>query len=492
MIKLNYKQRGIEVTSIEKQVALRSLPAVGHLLEFPQTLSVFADYPLALVTRFLGEAVAELREMWDRDPAPGDDAWAQMVLPESIIQRAHRILNVYLSPHLRPVLNLTGTVIHTNLGRAPLSERALQAVHDVASQYSNLEYDLTPGKRGSRHDHVAKRLCALTGAEAALVVNNNAAAVLLALRSLAQGGEAVVSRGQLVEIGGSFRIPDIMVQAGVLLKEVGTTNKTHLRDYQQAIGENTRLILKVHTSNYRIVGFVHQPPLADLVELARQRQVPLFEDLGSGALFDFPDFGVGDEPTVSNSIRAGVDLVSFSGDKLLGGAQAGILLGKQDVVAKLRSHPWMRALRVDKMTLAALEATLVAYADSDMARKEVPVVRMITASYEEMTKQAAVLEKAIAADEVLAKVLDVEQVDAVSRIGGGALPLTELPTRCLRLQAKGLTAQQFSDQLRHVPQVPVITRIAHDAVLCDPRTLLPGQEGLMLDSLRQWAQELTV
>ncbi|RIV28586.1 L-seryl-tRNA(Sec) selenium transferase [Alicyclobacillaceae bacterium I2511] len=476
---------------IDKNASLRSLPAVGRLLENPQTLATFADFPLALVSQSLAEALTQLRNLWAQDPGPSELEWAQMTQFASILARAKRVLEAHLSSHLRPVLNLTGTVIHTNLGRAPLSFRALQAVHNVASQYSNLEYDLDVGTRGSRHDHVAKRLCALTGAQSALVVNNNAAAVLLALRALAQGGEAVVSRGQLVEIGGSFRIPDIMAQAGVILKEVGTSNKTHLRDYQQALGENTRLILKVHTSNYRIVGFVHQPALTDLVELARQRQIPLFEDLGSGALFDFPAAGVGDEPTVARSIKAGVDLLSFSGDKLLGGAQAGIILGRQDLVTKLRGHPWMRALRVDKMTLAALEATLTAYEDPELARREVPVVRMITASYQEMAEKVAGLAKAIATDEVLSSVLKIDQVDAVSRIGGGALPLTDLPTRCLQMRARDLTAKELFDQLRTVPPVPIIARIVHDAVVADPRTLLPGQEGMLLDSLRHWAQSKT-
>ncbi|MCL6594241.1 MAG: L-seryl-tRNA(Sec) selenium transferase, partial [Alicyclobacillus sp.] len=410
---------------------------------------------------------------------PSAEQWAQWTTVPALAERVRACVQRRLQPHLRPVLNLTGVVLHTNLGRAPLSERALAAVCAVGGQYSNLEFDVERGERGWRHSHVEARLCRLTGAEAALVVNNNAAAVWLTLSALASGGEAVVSRGQLVEIGGSFRIPELMQAAGVTLVEVGSTNKTRLADYERAITPQTRLLVRVHTSNYRIVGFTEQPALADLAALSQRCGVPLYEDLGSGALFDFARWGIGDEPTVQHSLQAGVDLISFSGDKLLGGAQAGVVAGRRELVQRLARHPLTRALRVDKLTLAALDATLAAY-EAGTARQELPVVWMLSQTYAEVAARCRQIADQLRNDPVIASTLTVEEADDVSPIGGGALPATALPTRVLRLTSRLAGEQQLAALLRTCSEPPVVGRVGQDAVLLDVRTLLPGQEHLLL------------
>ena len=363
-------------------------------------------------------------------------------------------------PSLRTVINGTGIILHTNLGRACLSKKAAQAAANTARQYSNLEYDIPNGQRGSRYVHVESQLCRLTGAESALVVNNNAAAVLLVLSALTQGGQVVVSRGELVEIGGSFRVPEIMEACGAQLKEVGATNKTHLSDYERAIGPETKALMKVHTSNYRIVGFTETPSLAALVELGHQNDLPVIEDLGSGCLTNLDQFGIHDEPSVQDSLKAGVDVVSFSGDKLLGGPQAGIILGKKKYIDILKKHPLTRAMRVDKMTLAALEATLRSY-ESDCL-EEIPVLDMLSASAETLQQKAKTLASLMAESGITATIVPVE-----GRVGGGSVPNQSLPSFAVALMGDVNTLEEKLRLGLH----SIIGRIHNDAYLLDVRTL---------------------
>jgi L-seryl-tRNA(Ser) seleniumtransferase len=369
-------------------------------------------------------------------------------------------------PRFRPVINATGVILHTNLGRALLSPAAVENVARLASHYSNLEYDLERGQRGDRYVAVVDLLRRLTGAEEALVVNNNAAAVLLALQAIAAGREVVVSRGELIEIGGSFRIPDIMRSSGALLHEVGTTNKTHLMDYRTAINERTALLLKVHTSNYRIVGFTETVPREAMVRLGNECQLPVMEDLGSGNLVDLTAYGLEQEPTVSEAIRAGVDVVTFSGDKLLGGPQAGILVGKKRYIEVLKRHPLNRALRIDKMTLAALEATLRHYLDPAAAAREIPTLQMITAPVQEVNRRARRLLRqlrgAIGGDWSVGVRADV------SEVGAGALPLTQIPTWVVSVHSARMSAMEIEQHFR-CQDPPVLGRIQQDTFLLDMR-----------------------
>jgi L-seryl-tRNA(Ser) seleniumtransferase len=484
---------------MDKQQLLRSLPAVGKLLHHPVIVDEFQEMPKALLTTALGAVLAELREDLNQrfdaartDGSPGLDEtqvwWEGEISVERIITRVRKWMAERFCANLRPVINLTGTIIHTNLGRAPLSERALLAVTAVAKGYSNLEFDIPAGERGSRHQHIERLLCELTGAEAAMAVNNNAAAVLLVLSTLAQGGDGIVSRGELVEIGGSFRIPDIMEQSGVRLVEVGTTNKTRIEDYLRALSEQTKVIVRVHTSNYRIVGFTEHPSLSALATAAKGHHVPLFEDLGSGALFDYQAHGVGDEPAVAASVAAGADVVSFSGDKLLGGAQAGLIVGRKVWLDQMKRHPLARVLRLDKLTLAALEATLLDHLDEDLARSNIPVVRMITESYQDVAKRAEQLLTKIARCKDLQDRLQVTLADDESTIGGGSFPGETLQTCVLKLRAKNTSAPRLAEQLRTWPVTPLVSRISHDEVVFDVRTLLPGEEAIVLKSLHEWAK----
>jgi L-seryl-tRNA(Ser) seleniumtransferase len=369
-------------------------------------------------------------------------------------------------PHFRRVINATGVILHTNLGRALLSQAAVENVALLASHYSNLEYDLERGQRGDRYVAVVGLLRRLTGAEEALVVNNNAAAVLLALQTLAAGREVIVSRGELIEIGGSFRIPDIMRSSGALLHEVGTTNKTHLTDYRTAINERTALLMKVHTSNYRIVGFAETVPREGLVRLGNESQLPVMEDLGSGNLVDLAAYGLEQEPTVSAVVRAGVDVVTFSGDKLLGGPQAGIIVGKKRYIEVLKHHPLNRALRIDKMTLAALEATLRHYIDPGAAVREIPTLQMITAPVQAVNRRARrllrQLKGAIGGDWSVSAQADV------SEVGAGALPLTKIPTRVISVRCARMSATAIEQSFRREDPA-VLGRIQQDTFLLDMR-----------------------
>ena len=416
---------------------LRDLPSVDELLRDERLAGEPRELVLPAARAVLEEARADIRE--GVDPGPIVDA----VLRE--LDRARR-------PSLRRVLNATGVLVHTNLGRAPLAEAALSRVAEVGAGYSNLEYDLERGERGSRQDHLAALLGRLTGAEAALVVNNNAAAVLLALAALAEGREVVVSRGELIEIGDGFRIPDVLARSGARLVEVGTTNRTRAADYERAIGPETAVLLRVHQSNFRVVGFSERPQLAELAEIARASELPLVDDLGSGALGR-----IGDEPTPAESLRAGAHLVCFSGDKLLGGPQAGVIVGRADLVERLRRHPLQRALRADKLTLAALEGTL-ALALDPATRDEVPVLRMLHEPVEAVRARA----------KRLADVVGGEVEDTVARVGGGALPLAELPSAACAVE------EELAEALR-LGEPPVVALVRDGRTLLDCRTLTDAE-----------------
>ena len=403
-------------------------------------------------------------------------------LPELMSEAYTNLLRTDLlarrTSSLKPVINATGIVIHTNLGRAPLAPEAVEAIEQVARGYSNLEYDLGAGQRGSRDAHVAELLCRLTGAEAALAVNNGAAAVLLALRALGASGEVIVSRGELIEIGGSFRMPDVIAQSGAKMIEVGTTNRTALRDYSSAVTAETRVLLMSHPSNYRIVGFTAAPEPKALAALARERGLVLVRDLGSGSLLKLEELAAA-EPTVAECLAAGADLVTFSGDKLLGGPQAGIVVGRADLIETLRKHPFARALRIDKLSLAALAATLKLYEPPNDPRERVPVLRMIAESQAAVGRRAARVAKTLGALEGVS----VSLADDVSYAGGGALPMSELATKVVRLEVEGRSAEQVAARLRAATP-PVIGRVFKDAVNLDLRTVLPDQTRALLGAVR--------
>ncbi len=399
---------------------------------------------------------------------------------DELASRAADILRQQLRPTIRPVINATGVIIHTNLGRALLSPAARAAMEQAARSYSNLEYDLKAGQRGSRYVHAEELLCRLTGAEAALVVNNNAGAVLLILSALARGREVIISRGQLVEIGGGFRIPDVMRQSGAILVEVGTTNRTHRRDYEAAITDQTAMLLRVHRSNFRLTGFVTEPTLAEMADLAHSQGLLVGDDLGSGTLLDTADYGLAHEPTIQESLAAGADIVSCSGDKLLGGPQAGIILGHADLIAQLRRFPLTRALRVDKTTLAGLQATLLHYVKSE-ATREVPVWRMIAIPLEALAIRAEAWARRLAAAGLRSKVRDGR-----SAVGGGSLPGETLPTRLLALLEP--SPERLASSLRHADP-PVIARVEDEQLVLDPRTVQPEEENELLEIVISAAQE---
>jgi L-seryl-tRNA(Ser) seleniumtransferase len=359
-------------------------------------------------------------------------------------------------------------VVHTNLGRSLLATEVVENLITIASRYSNLEYDLSIGKRGSRYSCVEDLICEISGAEAAMVVNNNAGAVLLCLETIARDKEVVVSRGELVEIGGSFRVPDVMAKSGGILREVGTTNRTHLRDYENAIAPNTGLLLKVHTSNYSVVGFTAEVSLPELVDLGAAHQLPVMEDLGSGTFIDFSKYGLLKEPTVQESVTAGADVITFSGDKLLGGPQSGIIVGKKEVIDRIKKNPITRALRIDKLTLAALESTLRLYRDEEKAMRIIPTLRTIMLPLEEIQKRAQQLADALKKSGDAR--LHIQLIERSSKTGGGALPLMELPSLCVGVQIKGISPNALEKTMRS-NDPPIIGRIEDDLFVMDPRTI---------------------
>jgi len=451
--------------SESKQALLRRLPGVDALLEVVYAKTLFPDIPKNIITK----AVRDVINRYRNEILAAPEQFNESALSEApLLAQVKEAVESAMRLNLDRLINATGVVVHTNLGRSMLSREALAHMQSVAGRYSNLEFDLAAGKRGSRYSLVEDLICEISGAESAMVVNNNAAAVLLSLDTVARHKEVIVSRGELVEIGGSFRIPDVMAKSGATLKEIGTTNRTHLSDYQKAISEDTGLLLKVHTSNFQIVGFTRAASLAELVELGERHHLPVMEDLGSGTFIDFSKYGLMKEPTVQESVAAGVDIVTFSGDKLLGGPQAGIIVGKTPIIDQIKQNPLTRALRIDKLTLAALESTLRAYRDESQAVKNIPTLQMLSASNQEIEEKAGKLKSMI--ETASGSRIRPEIVSASSRAGGGSLPLLELPSKCVAVRSKALTAESLGTRLRHY-KPPVIARIVDDQLLMDMRTV---------------------
>jgi len=455
-----------------RQGLLRLIPQVNELVESVDSSTAVQGIPRNVVTHAAREVVDDARDAILSGKGISEADLSLSSLGDRVAAEAARLMR----PSLRKVINATGVILHTNLGRSPLSAAALESVRDACVGYSNLEYRLADGQRGSRQDHVGELLRWLTGADAALVVNNNAAAVLLVLAALAKGREVVVSRGELVEIGDSFRLPDIMHQSGARLIEVGTTNRTRASDYSNAIGPDTALIMKIHQSNFRIVGYTEDVPLAELVELGRQHFVPVVEDMGSGSLLDLAPAGLTGEHTAAASIAAGTDLVTFSGDKLLGGPQSGIIVGSREYVEAVRKHPLARALRIDKMSVAALESTLRACLDPAAAFKELPALRMMAEPEDAVRARARRLKRAV--DSAGLAGFETEVVAEVSRAGGGSLPTAEIPTYCVRITHESLSADTIEERLRGA-EPPVLARVKDEALLLDLRTVADAEVRLL-------------
>ena len=491
--------------TVAKSELFRELPSVDELLRTPGIPVLVQRHGSGAVTDAIRSVLARLREEISSGLL---DATGMRFAVEGLNSAVEAQLRRSLRRSLRPVINATGVILHTNLGRAPLASDALEHIREVGAAYSNLEFDIEAGERGKRDVHVDRLFqnllagttdrvetvasATLPGGSPAesreavstIVVNNNAAAVLLALNTLADGGEVVVSRGELVEIGGSFRIPDVMAKSGATLREVGTTNRTRIADYEKAITDRTRVLLRVHRSNFEITGFVEQPSIDDLVSLAHEHHLPLMEDLGSGALVDLEQFGVRGEPNVLDSLRAGVDVVTYSGDKLLGGPQAGLLSGRPDLVARMRANSLFRALRVDKLTYAALESTLLAYVRRDYGA--IPALTMMALSKHDVGSRAqALVEILLAASQGKAR-LKFEIVDGESVIGGGAAPSSVLPTRLIALNCTDLGAHELASCLRN-SDPPVVARVEEGRVLLDLRTVFPEQDRLIADALQRIA-----
>ena len=462
----------------DRRQVLQHIPAVHEILEFPGVVRVLGEgkVPRWAVRRAIHAVLDRQRQEIGRGER--SEVAGPVELEQAILVEAPR----QARGNLRPLINATGVVLHTNLGRAPLAREALQAVQKVAGGYSNLELDLPGGKRGRRYAHVEDLLRELTGAEAALVVNNNAAAVFLALRALAHGREVVISRGELVEIGGSFRIPEILSESGAVLKEVGTTNRTHLRDYERAVSTATGLLLKVHPSNYHVVGFHKEVSLSEVVALGRRFSLPVMQDLGSGCLLDAGLLGVPGEPEVAEAVRTGADVVTFSGDKLLGGPQAGILVGRQEALRLIQDHPLLRALRVDKMTLSALEATLLLYQDLHLARERIPALAMLGADRSALARRAQRLANALR--KVLPSSFRVAVGPSSGMAGGGSLPERTIPGYAVFLTSSKYPAHEIASRLR-LGTMPVVVRIEKEEVLLDVRTILKQDLGLLISACRE-------
>lgn len=449
----------------------RQIPSVDRLLQHPNTQRLLGTYGRPLTVEAMRAVVEQIRKQI------ADGVVYEIAPADALVLQAGHYLAEKLAPTLRPVINATGVVIHTNLGRAPLSDAAIQAVQDVGMGYSTLEFDLESGKRGKRSVHAETLLTKLTGAQAAFVVNNNAAATMLTLSALAgQGQGVIVSRGQLVEIGGGYRMPDVMTQSGARLVEVGTTNRTHLRDYRNAIDDKTSILMRVHHSNYKIVGFTTEPSIHEIAETAYKHRLYFVDDLGSGCLFDTTEYGLAPEPTVQQSIDAGADLILFSGDKLLGGPQAGILLGKRSLIDLMKKHPLARAVRPDKLCLAALSATLRHYL-KDEALTKIPVWQMISASTLDIKNRAHAV-----ADELKAVGVGCYTQPGESTIGGGSIPGETLPTELLMLEAA--SAEQAAAKLRQC-KLPIITRIIDGEIAIDLRTVLHRQQQTLTDQIKE-------
>lgn len=464
-----------------KQRYFRLLPAVDRILQEKELKGIGGEIPRNLIVEAVQEVVTESRAMIKR-AVTKKELEALDLSPVSLAHQAREKVKEKTRANLQPVFNATGVLLHTNLGRAPLAAAAVEMLQETSSSFCNLEFSLQTGRRTSRYEHVEALLCRLTGAEAALVVNNNAGAVFLALNTLAPGREVVVSRGELVEIGGSFRLPEVMTASGALLVEVGTTNKSYLRDYQRAINERTALLLKVHSSNFKVLGFTAAVDSRSLVGLSEEYGLPVMEDLGSGVLVDLSRHNLPAEPRVQESVAAGVDLVTFSGDKLLGGPQSGLIVGKKKYLERIKSNQLTRALRVDKLTLAALESTLRLYLDEEKALREIPILRMLTVSHEILKARAEIL----AAE--LAKKLGPEWQIGISRerarVGGGSLPLAALPSYQVTLECAGVSSAELAQILRRARH-PVIARVRKKKILLDLRSLQEEDDGMLVKILTE-------
>lgn len=459
---------------------LRKLPAVDEILKETRTRQWLEQFPRVLVLEAV-RAALDKRRAAILGPGENKIVDEQIFALSGILDDAERVLKNLSEPSLKTVINATGVVVHTNLGRSILSQKAIDRIAEAAGSYSNLEYDIPAGERGKRHVHVEGILKRLTGVEAATAVNNNAAAVLLCLNALARGKEVIVSRGELVEIGGSFRVPDVMERSGAVLREVGATNKTHLKDYEKAINENTGMLLKVHTSNYKIVGFTKEVSAEELVTLGRKYNLPVMWDLGSGGFIDLASYGAPGEPTVQEAARSGVDVLTFSGDKLLGGPQAGMILGRKTFLDAIRSNPLARALRIDKLTLAALDATLAQYLDPEKAVREIPTVWMLTQPLSEIERKASLLSGGL--KKMGDRELTVSIQDDTSQSGGGALPMGNFPTKTVCIRHGRLSANTIESGLR-LNEPHIIARIKEGMVVFDPRTLNDEEIGKIVEALK--------
>lgn len=458
---------------------LSILPSVDRVLSDERVDVLTAHCDRAVLADLVRDAVGEIR----RALLAGDRLPREELL-DVIVADVRQRLEHTMAPRLAPVVNATGIILHTNLGRAPLAPGALERITATAAGYSNVEVDLESGQRGHRHLLVEDLLCQLTGAEAAAVVNNNAAAVLLTLNALGLDRETVVSRGQLVEIGGSFRLPDMMQRSGAVMVEVGTTNRTHLADYENALCERTGLILIVHPSNYRVLGFTAEVPLADLVALGRQHGVPVVQDLGAGALIDLQPWGLPEEPMVSDSVAAGVDVVTLSGDKVLGGPQAGLIVGRREAVEKIRSNPWMRALRCDKLTYAALEATLRLYLDRESLPANLPVLGMMTATTQTLQARAERMLGGLA--DLLRQDWRIEVIQSVAQAGSGSLPLEEIPSIAITVVPAGLSAGDLATRLRRC-EPAILGYVRDDRLHLDMRTVTDDEVPVLVGALQSAA-----
>lgn len=470
----------------ERSQLLRKIPKVDELLGAAEIKELLGVHPAEVVREGIRNGLERLRQTILR-AEKAEDIQEEAFALSNLLPLFEEEIAKQVNPNLRRTINATGVVIHTNLGRSPLSERALRGVEEVARGYSNLEYDLFKGARGSRYAHVEEILLHLSKAEGGLVVNNNAGAVLLALNTLAAGREVICSRGELVEIGGAFRIPDVMAKSGGTLREVGTTNRVHLRDYEEAITEHTGLLLKVHTSNYRVVGFTSEISLEELVRLGTNHNLPVMNDLGSGCFIDLSAYGMEKEPTVQEAIKTGVGVVTFSGDKLLGGPQAGIILGKKELIDTIKANPLNRALRIDKLTLAALEATLIAYLSEGEAIKEIPTLRMLTIPLAELRKRARRLQHLL---EQEIEGAAIEIIQATSQVGGGALPLQDLPTWAVAVKPNKAPVEALEAELRN-QDPPIIARITDDRLCLDLRTIHADEFPVVAHAMTQALRKIS-
>lgn len=468
------------MTDTWRQKLYRAIPKVDEFLEEEIVRSALEEFPRWVVLETVRELLdSRRREIAGLSSADSGEGSAGVAGTTLLAEFAGR-LSSHALPRLRPLINATGIIVHTNLGRSVLPPAAIAQANIIARGYSNLEYDLSAGARGSRQDLVTALLCRLTGAEAALAVNNNAAAVLLCLATLANHREVVVSRGQLVEIGGSFRIPDVMARSGAVLREVGTTNKTHPHDYRGAVGPDTALLLKVHTSNFQVVGFTSSVSTAALAAIGKEENIPVMEDLGSGCLVDLAPFGLRGEPTVRTVVSDGADIVTFSGDKLLGGPQAGLIVGRRALIERIQSNPLLRALRPDKVTLAALETTLRIYNEGEKAFEKIPTLRMISEPPEKVQRRARRLLRRLDSD--TRRLLGASLVPSAAQVGGGALPLQEIPSFALALGTTTRPAHRLEEEFRSLA-TPVIGRIFENRLLFDMRTVEENEIGLLADCL---------